>query len=246
MLIARTVRYRRAFMPGDLLVMASGPIRKPETRRSSATPTGKLSDWTFVGARSEGVRADAGREMLFGVVFLVLLVTVPLARGRLTAFADLEIRRAWLAPAGIGVQILIISVIPAGSAGVHEAVHMFSYALLGAFAWSNRRVPGVPVIMLGGALNFIAIVANGGVMPADPDIARHVAGSEEFVNSGAMAHPHLLFLGDVFATPQSWPMYNVFSIGDIVILLGVVMVLHGVSGSRLAPRRLRRPAPVGA
>jgi hypothetical protein len=184
--------------------------------------------------------------MLFGVLFLALLITVPLARGRLTAFAELDIRRPWLAIAGIGVQILIISVIPGGSAGFHEAVHMFSYGLLGAFAWSNRRIPGVPVIMVGGALNFIAIAANGGVMPADPDIARHMAGAEEFVNSGAMENPHLLFLGDIFATPETWPMYNVFSVGDLVILLGVIMVLHGVTGSRLVPRRLRRPASVGA
>jgi hypothetical protein len=184
--------------------------------------------------------------MLFGAIFLALLITVPLARGRLTAFADLDIRRAWLALAGIGVQIVIISVIPGGSAEFHEAVHIFSYALLGAFAWSNRRIPGVPVIIVGGALNFIAIVANGGVMPADPEIARHVAGAEGFVNSGAMEHPHLLFLGDVFATPDSWPMYNVFSVGDIVILLGVIIVLHGVTGSRLVPRRLRRAAPLAA
>jgi hypothetical protein len=185
-----------------------------------------------------------GLDMLFGAIFLALLITVPLARGRLTAFADLEIRRAWLAIAGIGVQILIISVIPGGSAGFHEAVHMFSYGLLGAFAWSNRRIFGVPVIMAGGALNFIAIAANGGIMPADPDIARHMAGAGEFVNSGAMAHPRLLFLGDVFSTPESWPMYNVFSVGDLVILLGVIMVRHGVTGSRLVPRRLRRPASV--
>lgn len=199
----------------------------------------KLSDWTFVGASSDGVRADAGGEMFLGLVFIAALISVPLARGRLTQLADIKLRRAWLAPAGIGVQILIISVIPAGSAGFHEAVHMLSYALLGAFAWSNRRIPGVPIIMVGGALNFIAIAANGGVMPADPDIARHVAGAEGFVNSGAVQHPHLLFLGDVFATPQSWPMYNVFSVGDCIIVLGVLTLLHGVSGSRLVPRRLR-------
>jgi hypothetical protein len=177
--------------------------------------------------------------MLLGVVFLAALITVPLARGRLTALADLKLRRLWLAPLGIAVQILIIEVVPSGAAGVHEAVHMLSYVLLGAFAWSNRRVPGVPVILLGGALNFIVIAANGGVMPADPELARHIAGAEGFVNSGAMQHPHLLFLGDVFATPQSWPMYNVFSIGDVIIVLGVMTLLHGVSGSRLVPRRLR-------
>jgi hypothetical protein len=185
--------------------------------------------------------------MLLGLVFLAALITVPLARGRLTRLADLQLRRVWLAPLGIVVQILIIEVIPAGSAHVHEAVHMVSYLILGAFCWSNRRIPGVPIILLGGALNFIAIAANGGVMPADPDLARHVAnGAEGFVNSGAMQDPNLLFLGDVFATPQSWPMYNVFSVGDIVITLGVLTLLHAVSGSRLVPRRLRRPAAVGA
>ena len=181
--------------------------------------------------------------MLLGLVFLAALITVPLARGRLTRLADIKLRHVWLAPAGIGVQILIIEVIPAGSAGFHEAVHMFSYAVLGAFAWFNRRVPGVPLIMLGGALNFIVIAANGGVMPADPELARHIAGAEGFVNSGAMQNPHLLFLGDVFATPQSWPMYNVFSIGDCVIVLGVLVLLHAASGSRLAPRRWRTPIP---
>ena len=185
--------------------------------------------------------------MLLGLVFLAAVITVPLARGRLTLLADLKLRRVWLAPLGIAVQIAIIEVIPSGSAHVHEIVHMISYLVLGAFCWSNRRIPGMPIILVGGALNFIVIAANGGVMPADPELARHVAGAEGFVNSGAMENARLLFLGDVFATPQSWPMYNVFSIGDIVIVLGVLTLLHTVSGSRIVPRRLRRPAAaVGA
>jgi hypothetical protein len=186
--------------------------------------------------------------MFLGLVFLACLLTVPLARGRLTALADLELRRPWLAIAGIGVQILIISVIPAGTAGLHEAVHMCSYVLLGGFVWANRRVPGVPLIMLGGLLNFIAIAANGGVMPADPAVAVHVAreAGEGFVNSGAMQNPRLLFLGDVFATPTSSPVYNVFSIGDVTIVVGMLVLLHGVCRSVLVPRRWRTPAPAGA
>jgi hypothetical protein len=187
--------------------------------------------------------------MILGVVFLLCVATVPLARGRLTALADLQLRRPWLALAGIGTQILIISVLPGGTAGLHEAVHMASYAMLGAFAWSNRRIPGVPLIMLGGLSNFIAIAANGGVMPADPDLALHVAreAGEGFVNSGAVQDPHLLFLGDVFATPSSWPLYNVYSVGDLIIVAGVLVLLHGVSRSRLVPRRWRgRPVVAGA
>ena len=102
--------------------------------------------------------------------------------------------------------------------------------------------------MLGGLLNFVAIAANGGVMPADPELALHVAreAGEGFVNSGAIANPHLLFLGDIFATPESWPLYNVYSVGDIMIVLGVLVLLHGVCGSRLVPRRWRTPVPAGA
>jgi hypothetical protein len=185
--------------------------------------------------------------MILGLVFLACLATVPLARGRLTALADLKLRRPWLALAGIGVQIIIIEVIPHAGAGVLEAVHLASYGLLGAFAWFNRRIPGVPLVMLGGLLNFIAISANGGVMPADPDLARHMAeGAEGFVNAGALEHPRLLFLGDVFATPSWWPLYNVYSVGDMVIVLGVFVLLHGVCGSRLVPRRWRNFVPATA
>ncbi len=186
--------------------------------------------------------------MILGLVFLICLLTVPLARGRLTALGDVQLRWRWLALAGIGVQIVIISILPAGTAGLHEVVHMASYGLLGAFVWANRRIPGVPLIMLGGLLNFIAIAANGGVMPADPELALHVAreGGEGFVNSGAMENPNLLFLGDVFSTPSSLPLYNVYSIGDIIIVLGVLVLLHGVCQSRLVPRRWRAPVPAGA
>ena len=184
--------------------------------------------------------------MILGIVFIICVLTVPLARGRLTALADLQLRRGWLALAGIGTQILIISVFPGAPGWLTEAVHILSYLLLGAFAWSNRRIPGVSVVMLGGLLNLVAIIANGGVMPADPDLALHVAGADGFVNAGAVEDPRLMFLGDVFATPSWFPLYNVFSVGDGLIVLGVFMLLHAASGSLIVPRRWRTPAPAGA
>jgi hypothetical protein len=173
--------------------------------------------------------------MFLGVVFLLCLVTVPLARGRLSALGDLQLRMPGLAVAGILAQVLIVSIAPEGLGGIQEAVHLLSYALLGACAWVNRRIPGVGFIALGGALNLIAIAANGGVMPADPALVVHSSqhGGEGFVNSGVVENPRLLFLGDVMATPRSWPIANVYSIGDATILLGVFILLHRVSGSRL-------------
>jgi hypothetical protein len=182
--------------------------------------------------------------MLLGVLFLIVVASVPLARGRLSALGDLRLRHPELACAGIVLQVVIVSLLPSGSQVLHEGVHLLSYALLGACAWANRRVPGVWLVALGGLLNFVAIVANGGVMPADPDLVVNAAqrGGHGFVNSGVVADPRLSFLGDIFATPRSWPLANVYSVGDILILLGVVVLLHRVSGSRLlAWWPVRRP-----
>jgi hypothetical protein len=197
-----------------------------------------MSDSTFVGESPAGPAPICGvTAMLLGLVFIACLISVPLARGRLSALGDLQIRRPGLAVAGIAVQVAIISLLPSdfGSAGFHEALHLTSYALLGACAWANRRIPGVPLIVLGGLLNVIAITANGGVMPADPSLVVNAAqhGGEGFVNSGVVEHARLQFLGDVFATPRSWPMANVYSVGDLLIVLGVFVLLHRVSGSRL-------------
>jgi Family of unknown function (DUF5317) len=178
--------------------------------------------------------------MMIGLLYLAVLASVPLARGRLGALADLQLRRPGLAVAAILMQIVIISLLPAGSHGLHRAVHIGSYLLLGAFAWSNRRVAGVPIVALGGLLNFIAITSNGGVMPASRTALAslpQVAAKGDFANSQVLAHPKLQFLGDVFAIPSSWPVHNVFSIGDILLFVGVTVLLHVTCASRLAPRR---------
>lgn len=177
---------------------------------------------------------------MIGLFYLAVLLSVPVAGGRLSALADLRLRRSGLAVAAILMQIVIISLLPAGGHALHRGVHIASYLLLGAFAWSNRRVAGVPVIALGGLLNFLAITANGGVMPASRKALAalpQVTAKGDFANSQVLAHPKLQFLGDVFASPSSWPVHNVFSVGDIVLFVGVTILAHVACRSRLVPRR---------
>jgi hypothetical protein len=93
---------------------------------------------------------------------------------------------------------------------------------------------------LGALLNFVAITANGGVMPADPDAAARAGITDEqgeFENSRPVDNPKLPAIGDRFAIPKEWPFSNVFSIGDILIVLGAAIGMHTVSGSRVVPRR---------
>jgi hypothetical protein len=182
-------------------------------------------------------------------MFLVVLVVaaalaVPLLGGRLSALADVEVRLGWVLFAALALQIASLY-LPGLPRGARVAMGVASYPVAGVFVAANRRLPGVPLAALGAALNLLAIVANGGVMPASPS-ALHTAGLPLEVpgyrNSTAVADPRLGFLGDVFAIPASWPLSNVFSIGDVLIAVGAVWGLHRVCGSRLAgPARPRRP-----
>ena len=170
---------------------------------------------------------------------LVALVTVPLLGGRLGALADVRLRRPWLVAAALGAQVVVTTLLPGLFDGTGSAVHLATYGLLGAFVWANRHLPGLAVVAAGGVANFAAITANGGVMPASPGALR-TAGmpydkAGEFANSAALDDARLGFLGDVLAIPASWPASNVFSVGDVLILAGLVVALHTLAESRLRP-----------
>jgi hypothetical protein len=181
--------------------------------------------------------------LLLVVVCLLCLLTVPLARGSLLRLADVELHARWTVLAAIVIQVLVITVFPAQAGSLGEPVHLATYALAAAFLWRNQSLPGLWIIGLGAAMNLSAITANGGVMPATPgalDAAGmvHDKGSA-FANSAAVDDPRLAFLGDVFAVPASWPLSNVFSVGDVAIVLGVLIALHAICGSRIVPARVR-------
>jgi hypothetical protein len=182
--------------------------------------------------------------MLLVIAALALLATVPLAGGRLTRLADIQVRAIWAVLLAAFIQVGISNIAPGGSHALHAGLNVLSYVLDAYFIFANRRLAGVPLVATGAALNVLAITTNGGVMPANP-VALRVAGITAragFDNSAALAHPHLAFLGDVFPVPGPWPIGNVLSAGDLVILLGAVILLHVTCRSRLVPGRRLRPA----
>ena len=182
--------------------------------------------------------------MTLALAFLLLLLTVPAAGGRLSALEAVRLRCVWLVVLAFAVQVLIVTVVPEGDSNLHRIVHVLTYGLTAVFVLMNLSLRFVWVVALGGVLNFIAIAANGGVMPATRG-ALSTAGldvrSGSFANSDFVENAHVWFLGDVFAIPAGWPGANVFSAGDVVMLLGAFLVLHAATGSRLfAARRTER------
>ena len=180
---------------------------------------------------------------MFLIAALVLgVLTVPLLGGRLGRLADVDIRGLWAIAASLGIQVAIISLFPDSFENLHVPLHFVSYAFAALFVWFNRRIPGMLIVGLGAALNLVAITANGGVMPATPAALRSagITEAEGFVNSTAVDDPKLQFLGDIWAIPDNVPILdNVFSIGDVIIAIGIIVLVHGVCGSKLVPERWR-------
>jgi predicted MFS family arabinose efflux permease len=172
------------------------------------------------------------------LVFLALAATaVPITGGRLRALADVRFRGLWLLWLALGVQ-LTLTFLPGTESDIRVAGHVATYPLGIGFIWMNRRIPGLWLVAVGALMNLAAIAANGGVIPAAPHalaVAGLPADPGVYSNSIALAAPKLLFLGDIFAIPSSWPFSNVFSAGDICIALGGAVAIHRLAGSRLAP-----------
>ncbi|HYH93375.1 MAG TPA: DUF5317 family protein [Candidatus Saccharimonadales bacterium] len=166
--------------------------------------------------------------------------------GRLERLGDLRFRWGWLAMAGLVAQVILFSGPVAdrvGDAGPPLYVAS-TVAVLIAVVRNVTTIPALGLVALGAACNLAAIAANGGVMPASPE-AVAALGAEAatgFSNSVVMTDPALRPLTDLFALPPSVPFANVFSIGDVLIGLGVALVIAlGMRGPR-HPRAGADPA----
>lgn len=189
--------------------------------------------------------------MILAVAFALCLLTVPLFGGRLSRLALLPIRHRWSILAALAIQVLIISIIPADlPRALASGLHLASYGLTLVFVAANWRIPGMVILVLGGLCNLAAIGANGGVMPASQralEAAGRAAPIDGFINSKSQDGAHLLILGDIFALPEGVPFANVFSIGDVLLVVGGTVIAHRAGGSSLPWRRHpAAPGPDGA
>lgn len=178
--------------------------------------------------------------------FLLASALVPLARGDLSRLADFRPTHTWSIGAAALVQVIALGVFNDAPRSFVVAGHIGSYALAAIFLVANRKVQGLWLICTGAAMNIWVIAMNDGVMPATREALisadRLQTTASGFLNSGVVAHPRFLVFGDVFAWPAPLPFHNVFSAGDVLIVVGAAAVVHQLCGSRLIPSTWRGPA----
>lgn len=168
-------------------------------------------------------RGDALTVLLLAACVLGLLS--PLITGRWPAGVLLHRWRwpllVWLT---LGLQVVAVEVpLPGVLAPV---LHVLTYVVVVGFLWVNRTLTRILVVAAGAASNGITIALNGGVLPASAGAVSAAALDTHmaFANSAVVDHPVLPWLGDVFAWPAPLPLANTFSVGDVLIAVGVVLV----------------------
>ncbi|MCK6583664.1 MAG: DUF5317 domain-containing protein [Anaerolineales bacterium] len=131
------------------------------------------------------------------------------------------------------------------------AIHLTaSQLLLLGFAWLNRKLPGMLILLIGAALNFAVMTANGGFMPISPQTASRIFTREELneISLGErigikdiLLEPQdtrFEILADRFLSP-AWSTYQVaFSLGDVFLAAGVFWLLARVPGKDTLPERI--------
>lgn len=170
--------------------------------------------------------------------------------GVTAGFIRATAHRRWISMPRIRWAWLLIPTVAATWATNHLSLTplaitalVLSQALPLAFAWINRRQPGMWLLGAGLAINLLVIALNGGFMPISPEIlmamgippdhwaiGQRLGLSKDFVQ--LVADTNLWFLSDWLLSPAWYPQKGAFSIGDVCAGAGVFWVLWAAAGPR--------------
>jgi hypothetical protein len=179
--------------------------------------------------------------ILAAAVVLGLMASLAFhGRRAFTVIASIPLRSVWLVLLAIALQLPLLRAAggPPDLVRAQQALFLISYLFLLAFVWRNWRLGAIVLIGLGIAGNLTAVVANGGLMPITPQtVARINPGSTmlhwpEGIHYGhskdiilSQERTHLWVLADILVVPAPFPWPTAFSVGDLLIAVGVVALL---------------------
>ena len=184
--------------------------------------------------------------ILLTLVAIALGISL-LCGGTLRSLANIRLKHSYLVLVALAIQIVVFSSwwaqLPV-QAFWKPLAYAISLFLLLLTIWLNRHLPGILVLGIGLLLNTVVILANGGHMPATLRALQGagIASSQAEFEAGRTANSSVMgaatplwFLGDIFYLPHPLPLANVFSIGDVFIVLGAIWFV--AASTRPSPDR---------
>ncbi len=177
---------------------------------------------------------------MFVLIVLACALCLSLATGgRLRYIENFQLKALPLGVGAFAVQLLIFTSRGESVLGtLLTAVYVLTLLMLLAFLLVNRRVFGVPVLLVGLILNVLVIGANRGRMPVDPQAlvaTGQVSRAEELVRNGTAANvvlmgdqTYLNLLGDYIVLPFLGDVGSAYSVGDLVALVGEAALVYGM------------------
>ena len=175
--------------------------------------------------------------MLYLIAILIGLVIGLVRGGRPSHLAQLRLRWLWLVFLALVIQLLIFplfsesALLPYGTA----PLHLLSYAILMVWLAMNLRVLPMGVLLLGATCNLITIASNGGYMPASVTALQRAGlghAADRLLQGNVVANVILMApstrvntLADWLYVPGWIPFATVFSIGDVLIMVGLVWLI---------------------
>jgi hypothetical protein len=183
--------------------------------------------------------------MLILIIIAIALCIALLRGGSLLNLLNLPLRWNGIAAAGLILQLLIFTPFSDTPliATATPQLYIVSMLLLVVWIAANYRIPGAILLAAGLLSNLAAIVANGGYMPVAPHLAEYTGqivryeGETALIENNSIASDNvqLWLLTDILAVPPFIPFANVFSIGDVLLVVGgSILVYRGAFGGAAA------------
>ncbi len=132
-------------------------------------------------------------------------------------------------------------------------VHFLSYLLLFIGIYFNRSILAFKIIFVGIFLNFFVIMANGGQMPVSGELMVNIGLIDNMMNirdgkiiTHTLINDHTVFkyLGDIFVLGKPYPRPKIFSIGDVIMALGVFIYIQEIMIKKAAIKKLKKEKTV--
>jgi len=175
--------------------------------------------------------------MIYAFAVLLGVLIGYLSGGRISRLPLLRFRALYLVPISLLIQVLIFPLFsPEPLLPVATVpLHILSYALVLFFLALNLNVRPLLILGAGAVANLVAILANGGRMPASAaaleragliEAAGRLTASGEHGNILLMSETtRLNILGDWLYLPSWFPGATAFSMGDLLIMVGLVYLI---------------------